>query len=117
MNERAGRPSPLGVRVGVGVVVAGTLLSVAGCGSAGPPPRWDDARLHLGTEADGSPRAAGHGKFLVAPDEVCRRRADHAPAERRWRSAPAPDALAGLTQPFGGNARRFASLALETFCP
>jgi hypothetical protein len=115
MNERAGRPSPLGVRVGVGVVVAGTLLSVAGCGSAGPP-RWDDARLQISAGSDGSPRAAGHEKFLVAPDEVCRR-AEHAPAEPRWRAAPAPGVLAGLTQPFGGDARRFASLALETFCP
>ena len=118
MNESTGRPSPRGARVGFAVAVAGTLLAVAGCGSVGSPPR-PDVRFHEGIRVAGHDtpqQAAREGKLFVASDAFCGRRTYHPPAQRR-QSALTPDELPNLTPPFGGDARRFAALALETFCP
>ena len=119
MNECTGRRSRPRVRVGVAVVAAvvGVLTALALHG--GGSPEQLDARFVAAVRADGHEvphGAAGEATLVAAARKVCQRRDFHATVQERRRSALSSDELATVTQAFAGDARRFATLALDTYC-
>jgi Protein of unknown function (DUF732) len=118
MNENTVRPSPMRVWVRVAVAAAGILVALAGCGSVGSAARLD-ARFLESVRADGHdvPGGAGEATLVAAARKICDRRIPHGSVEERRQAALTRDELATVAQAFAGDARRFAALALDTYCP
>ena len=114
-----------GVRTGrrvVGMVaaIAGVTLALAACGSAETSAAQLDARFVDSVRADG--RDVPHGSdgeamLVRAARKICERRGHHSASFRRRNSALTQRELDVVEQAFAGDPRRFATLALETYCP
>lgn len=119
MNERTCRPSRHAVRVRIAAAVAGTLVAAVGCGFGGTPAQLD-ARFVQNMRAGGHdvPQgAAGETTLVTAARKLCERRENHRSLYERRQTALTQHELDAVTQAFSGDARRFATLALETYCP
>ena len=119
MSESSGGRSRPAVRARITAALAGTLVAAVGCGSGGTPAQLD-ARFVQNMRADGHdvPQGAGGGTTLVtAARKICERRENHRSRYERQQTALTRDELDVVTQAFSGDARRFAALALETYCP
>ena len=119
MNERTCRPARPAVRARAVAVLAGTLLTAVGCGFGGTPAQLD-ARFVQNMRADGHdvPQgAAGETTLVTAARKICERRENHRSLDERRQTALTQHELDAVTQAFSGDARRFADLALETYCP
>ena len=119
MNESSGRPFRPAVRARIAVAIAGTLVAAVGCGFGGTPAQLD-ARFVQSMRADGHdvPQGAeGETTLVAAARKICERRTNHRSLHNRQQTALTPQELDAVSEAFSGDARRFASLALATYCP
>ena len=119
MNDCGGRTSRLRTRARVAVALAGAVVALVGCGSDGSPARVD-AEFVESVRADGHTvphGAVGEATLVTAARKLCRRQTFHTTTQQRRESALTRDELETVTQAFAGDSRRFATLALETYCP
>ena len=117
MNECTGGVLRTGVWGRTAVAV--TLVGLAGCGSVGTPAQLD-ARFVASVRADGHDVPGGPEKesvLVAAARKICDRRGSHPTPERRREVALTQHELDAVTQTFTGDPRRFATLALDTYCP
>jgi Protein of unknown function (DUF732) len=118
MSQCAGGRVCRGRRLRVASAVAAVALVLAACGRAGVSATQLDAQFVDSVHADGHdvPRGSdGEAALVAAARKICERR-DHL-AMRRRDSALTPRELDVVEQTFAGDPRRFATLALETYCP
>jgi Protein of unknown function (DUF732) len=116
MSQCIGR----GVRaVGVVAAMAGVALVLAACGSAGTSTAQLDARFVESVRADGHdvPPGPDGAALVAAARKICERRANHTTSFRRRYPALTQRELDVVEQTFAGDPPRFATLALETYCP
>jgi hypothetical protein len=106
--------------VGMVAAVAGVALALAACGAAETSAAQLDARFVDSVRADGHdvPRGSdGEAALVRAARKICERRVKHTTSFRRRDSAWTRPELDAVKQAFAGDPRRFATLALETYCP
>jgi hypothetical protein len=111
---RAGR------RVRAAAVVVGVAFVLAACGATGPSSAQLDARFVAAVRADGRDvreEADQQTALVAAARKICARRKDKADPDARHRSALTLRELDAVAKIFAGDARRFAALALDTYCP
>jgi Protein of unknown function (DUF732) len=116
MNEcvRAGR------WVRAAAAVAGAAFVLAACGATGASSAQLDARFVAAVRADGRDvreEADQQTELVTAARKICARRRGQADLDARHRSALTPRELDAVAKTFAGDARRFAALALDTYCP
>jgi Protein of unknown function (DUF732) len=94
-------------------------LALTACGNLGTSPAQLDARFVESVRSDGHsvPQGDSQATLVAAARKICDRRDKQATIDERERSALTSRELKTITQVFAGDARRFASLALDTYCP
>jgi hypothetical protein len=107
-------------RLRLSIAVIGAAIAVAGSTTAATSPAQIDASFVDAVRADGHevPRGTDQqAALVVAARKICARRAPRlTPVERRA-SALNPRELDTVKATFAGDARGFANLALDTYCP
>jgi len=106
-------------RLRLSIAVIGAAIAVAGSTTAAASPAQIDASFVDAVRADGHevPRGIDQQALVVAARKICARRAPRlTPVERRA-SALNPRELDTVKATFAGDARSFANLALDTYCP
>ncbi|MDT7580122.1 MAG: hypothetical protein QOK35_1386 [Pseudonocardiales bacterium] len=108
------------VTAAVGATVVGAAFVLAACGVVGTSSAQLDAQFVAAVRADGHdvPQAAEQEATLVtAARKICARRQLLASPVERHRAALTLREIDAVSTTFAGDARRFAALALDTYCP
>ena len=118
MNERIHERADTRLRLSLAVV--GAAIAVASVTTGAADPAQLDASFIAAVQADGRavPQEADRKATLVtAARKVCARRHSQVDADVRHRSALTLRELDAVAATFAGDGRRFAALALDTYCP
>ena len=109
-----------GRRVRAVAAVVGVTFVLAACGVVGTSSAQLDARFVAAVRADGRDvreEADQQTALVTAAHKICARREGQADPDARHRSALTLRELDAVTKTFAGDARRFAALALDIYCP
>lgn len=118
MNERIHERADTRLRLSVAVI--GAAIAVAGLTTAAADPAQLDASFVAAVRADGHdvPREVEQqATLVVAARKLCARRAPRMTPLQRRASALNIRELDAVATTFAGDARGFADLALDTYCP
>ena len=120
MSGCAGGRVRTGRRLRAVAVIVGAALVLVACRGVDTSSAQLDAQFVDSVRADGHDLPAGpdgQSSLVAAAWKTCERRVRHATPEQRRDTALTRRELDGVTQTFAGDPRRFAGLALDTYCP
>jgi hypothetical protein len=119
MNETTDGRAPGRLRARAVLAAAGVALVLAACGGVDGSAARLDAQFVDTVRSEGHPVSGAdrEAALVAAARKLCVRRVRHRNQAQRHETALTERELDAVSQAFAGDARRFAALALDTYCP